>query len=142
MRGAGGTEGGVGRFLIGLLMMAVGFYLLLNAIVITSSFGFGSRLYSFQGGSYGVTSGMIMIPFIIGIGIVFYDYKKVIGWLLAIGSLSAMIVGVIASIKFAFKPMSSFDLIVILTLAIGGLGTFASSFKKAQATAVVEEKRT
>ena len=63
VRGAGGTNGGAGEFLIGLAMMCGGFYMLLNSIMVTSSFGAGMRLYGFSamGGNYAVTSGMVMI---------------------------------------------------------------------------------
>lgn len=131
MRGAGGTNGGSGQFFIGLMMMCGGFYLLLNAIIITPHFGLGYRLYGFStgGGTFSVTSGMIMIPFIFGVGMIFYNYKNIFGWLLAVGSLAALIFGVIASLQFSFKAMSAFDLIVILILATGGLGLFLKSLK-------------
>lgn len=131
MRGAGGTQGGTGEFLLGLLMMCGGFYLLLKSIVVTSNFGMGYALYGFSawGGAYAITTGMIMIPFIFGIGMVFYNAKNWLGWILAAGSLSAMIMGVIASIQFSFRAMTAFDLIVILVLAIGGLGLFLRSLR-------------
>jgi len=131
MRGAGGTQGGAGEFLLGLLMMCGGFYMLLNSIVISSGFGFGARLYSFSawGGSYGITTGMILIPFMIGIGLIFYQGKSLLGWCLSIGSIAALIMGVIASLRFSFRSMSAFDLIVILILAIGGLGLFLRSLR-------------
>ena len=95
MRGAGGTNGGIGQFLMGFVMMCGGFYMLLNAIMVTSNFGAGMRLYGFNafGGAYAVTS------------------------------------GVIASIKFTFRAMSAFDLIVILVLSAGGLGLFLRSLR-------------
>lgn len=131
MKGAGGTTGGVGEFLLGVLMMCGGFYLLLNAITVQSNFGMGMRLYgfSFYGNAIGVTSGMVMIPFMFGIGMIFFNSKNLIGWLLAIGSLAALIIGVIAGIQFHFRAMSAFDLIVILVLAIGGLGLFLRSLR-------------
>lgn len=131
MRGAGGTSGGLGSFCIGLIMMCGGFYMLLNAITVTSSFGMGMRLYGFSamGGNYSVTSGMIMIPFIFGVGLIFYNSKNIFGWILSIGSITGLIFGVISSIRFSFKTMTSFDLIVILILAIGGLGLFLRSLK-------------
>ena len=131
MKGAGGTSGGVGKFFIGLIMMVGGFYLLLNAISVTSHFTLNSRLYGFStpGGHLSITSGMVMIPFMLGIGMVFYNSKNIIGWLLAITSISALIFGVISSIHFSLKSMSAFDLIVILVLAIGGLGLFLRSLK-------------
>ncbi len=129
MRGAGGTSGGVGQFFIGFIMMCGGFYLLLNSITVVSTFGFGARLYSFSGGRFGITSGMIMIPFMFGIGFVFYNAKNILGWLLAGGSITALIFGVISSIRFSFTTMSAFDLIIILILTVGGIGLFIRSLK-------------
>lgn len=131
MRGAGGTPGGLGQFFIGFIMMCAGFYLLFNAITVSSNFGMGMRLYGMSafGSNFNITSGMVMIPFIFGVGIIFYNSKNILGWLLGIGSLAALIFGVIASIRFSFRTMTSFDLIVILVLAIGGLGLFLRSLK-------------
>lgn len=131
MKGAGGSSGGIGHFFIGLIMMCGGFYMLLNAITVTSSFGFATRLYNFNafGSSMGLTSGMVMIPFMFGIGLVFYNSRNIIGWILSLGSISALIFGVISSVRFSLRTMSSFDLIVILVLAIGGLGLFLRSLK-------------
>ena len=126
-RGAGGTTGGEFQFLIGLMMMIAGFYLLLNSIIVSTHFGLGMRLYGI--GGIGITSGMIMIPFIIGVIMIFYNSKNPFGWVLAIGSLLALIAGVLAAAQFRFSAMSAFDLIVILVLSFGGLGFFLRSLK-------------
>lgn len=127
MRGAGGSSGGTGEFLLGLVMMCGGFYMLLNSIVVRASFGFGRQIYSV--GSFGITSGMIMIPFLFGVGMIFYNSKNFIGWILAIGSLVALIFGVISSVNFSMQRMSAFDLIVILVLCFGGVGLFLKSLR-------------
>lgn len=127
MRGAGGSQGGEWQFLIGIVMMIAGFYLLLNSISIESRFGLGMRLYGV--GGVGITSGMLMIPFIAGVIFIFYNSKNPIGWLLSGGSLIALFVGVLANSQFSFRNMSAFDLIVILVLAFGGLGLFLRSLK-------------
>ncbi|MDO6765953.1 hypothetical protein [Agarivorans sp. 1_MG-2023] len=130
MKGAGGSSGGIGHFFIGLVMMCGGFYMLLNAISVTSNFGMGSRLYHFSAlGGFSVTSGTVMIPFIFGVGLIFYNSKNILGWVLSIGSLAALLFGVISSVRFSMRTMSSFDLIVILVLAVGGLGLFLRSLK-------------
>ncbi|AJQ92158.1 hypothetical protein [Gynuella sunshinyii] len=130
MKGAGGTSGGIGQFFIGLIMLCGGGYMLLNAISVTSSFGFGTSLYRVgYFGGLSVTSGMILIPFMFGVGMIFFSSKNLLGWLLAIGSMAAMIFGVIASIHFRIRPMSAFDLIVILVLTVGGLGLFLRSLR-------------
>jgi hypothetical protein len=131
MRGAGGTSGGIGQFILGFTMMCVGFYLLLNSINVYSSFGFSTPLYHLAMGNGQIvfTSGMVLIPFMIGIGIVFYQGSNIIGWLLSIGSLAALIVGVITSLQFTLRHMSAFELITILVLAMGGLGLFLRSLR-------------
>ncbi len=127
MRGAGGSQGGELQFLIGIVMMVAGFYLLFNSITIDSRFGLGMRLYGI--GGMGITSGILMIPLIAGIMFIFYNVKNYIGWVLSTGSLVALIVGVLANARFSLRGMSSFDLIVILVLAFGGLGLFLRSLK-------------
>jgi len=127
MRGAGGTNGGEWSFLIGLMMMIAGFYLLLSSISIDSSFGFGMRLYGI--GGVGITSGMLMIPFIIGVIFLFYNSKNYIGWILSAGTIVALIAGVLARSQFRFNSMSAFDLLIILTLSFGGLGLFLRSLR-------------
>ena len=125
MKGAGGTPGGVMTFLVGLIMACGGFYLLLNSIVIRANFGLGYRVYSF--GGYGITSGMIMIPFLFGVGMIFYDRRSFFGWLLAVGSVVALIFGVLSTVNFSMRGMSAFDLMVILVLAFGGTGLLLRS---------------
>lgn len=127
MTGAGGTSGGIGKFLLGLVMMCGGFYLLLNGIVVSSSFGFGTRLFGI--GGMGLTGGMILIPMIIGITMVFYNAKNYLGWLIAIGAFAALVFGVISSVSLNLRSMSAFELLMILTLAFGGLGLFLSSLR-------------
>ena len=127
MRGAGGSDGGQISFLLGLVMMCGGFYLLLNSIVVRAGFGFGYSLYSL--GGFNVTSGLVMIPFIFGVGMIFYNSRNPLGWILAIASLVALIFGVIASVNFRFRAMSAFDLMVIFVLSFGGLGLFLSSLR-------------
>ncbi|QWL03176.1 hypothetical protein JV206_02705, partial [Shewanella indica] len=58
-----------------------------------------------------------------------YSGKNILGRLLAIGSISAMIFGVISTIHFNLRSMSSFELLVILVLLAGGIGLFLRSLK-------------
>lgn len=127
IKGAGGTEGGIGRFFIGLVMMIGGGYLFLNSIQVTHQFHLGYRFYSI--GNFPITSGMVLIPFIFGIGMIFYNSKNYLGWILAISSIVMLMFGVIASINFRFRHMSAFELMMILVLMIGGLGLFLSSLR-------------
>jgi len=107
-------------------MTIAGGYLLLTSLHVVN--GFGGGLFGL--GGFRVTGGMVMIIFVIGIGVVFYDSNRWYGWALAAGSLLALIVGAIASVRFAFDGMSAFDLIVILILLFGGIGLVLRSVKE------------
>jgi hypothetical protein len=125
-RGAGGKPGGVGQFLLGGAMAIAGIYLLLSSLQVVS--WFGGRLFGI--GSFGLTSGMILIPFIIGIAIVFYDARKWYGWLLTLGSMVALIAGAVASVEFRFRRMTAFELIVVIVLLFGGVGLVIRSVRE------------
>ncbi|WP_243309908.1 hypothetical protein [Fundidesulfovibrio agrisoli] len=127
MNNAGGTPGGAGKFFLGLAMFIAGGYLFLKSIRVYHIFSFGYPLMSF--GGMRLTSGMILIPMVIGIGMIFHNARNPLGWLLGIGSLVAVCAGVIASIEFSLAGMSLFDLLVILVLLVGGLGLFLGSLR-------------
>ena len=127
IQGAGGTQGGIGRFFIGLVMMIGGGYLFLDAIQVTHHFHMGRALYSF--GGVRLTTGLTLIPLIFGIGFIFYNAKNPIGWVLSGVSLILIGFGIISSIQFRLRHMSAFELIMILILLVGGIGLFLSSLR-------------
>lgn len=118
----------LGNFFIGLIMMIAGGYLFLDAIQVTHQFSWGSALFNV--GGMRMTPGLVMIPFLFGIGLIFYNPDNDIGWLLVIATLVMLAVGIISSIHFRLRPMSVLELMMILGLAIGGLGLFLSSMRR------------
>jgi len=127
MQGAGGTSGGSGQFFLGLVMMCGGFYMLLSSVIVSSTFGLGSRLFGI--GGVGITGGIILVPLVLGIGMIFYNARNYLGWLVAVASFFAMVFGVISSVSLDLRTMSAFHLITILVLAFGGLGLFLGSLR-------------
>ena len=130
MRGAGGTEGGIGRFFIGLVMMMAGGYLFLHNIHVSVGFGMGYRFFSFWG--VGITSGMVLVPFLFGVGMIFYNARNIIGWTLAVGSLVMLSFGVITETRFHLRGMTAFELLTILVLMVGGIGLFLGSLRSSK----------
>src|SRR3954471_15501078 len=103
--GAGGTPGGIGIFFLGLAMAAAGGWLLTNQVVVTSEFfasGFMVPIVNYRMHSFGLS----LLPFIIGIGFLFFNGKSLTGWVLAIGGLSIIIVGILMSLHVYFQPTS------------------------------------
>lgn len=125
--GAGGTPGGAGRFFLGLAMLIAGGYLFFSSIRVYHVFSFGHSLFSV--GSMRLTTGMTLIPLALGLGMVFYNARNPFGWLLFLGSMLAVCVGVIASIQFSMISMSLMDMLIILALFVGGAGLFFGSLR-------------
>jgi len=95
--------------------------------MVRPQFGLGNTMYSI--GGFPVTTGLVLVPFAFGIGMIFYNSRNWLGWLLMLGSVIALVVGVIASINFSLVGMSAFDLLMILVLLIGGVGLFLRSLR-------------
>ena len=120
MRGAGGTKGGFARFFVGLAMAVGGAYLLTQRVTVTSAF------WSFFGGH---AFGLSLLPLVVGAGVLFYDGKSRLGWLLTAGGVLIVFLGILLNLRIYFEPTSLFDTLLMLLLLAGGLGLIARSLK-------------
>jgi len=118
----GGTPGGLGHFLLGLAMACMGGYLLANQVMVAGSY------WNFYGGN---TFGITLLPMLIGIGLLFWNGRSVIGWLLTAAGALFILAGVIANLHIYFQPTSLFNTIVMLVLLVGGLGLIARALRSA-----------
>lgn len=119
-QGAGGSPGGVGYFILGFIMAVTGGYLLLHQVKVTTGFW---RFFSFD--SFGIS----LIPFLFGVGILFYNGKSIPGWILTVGGFIVIIAGVIANLQIYFAPTSLFNTLVMLVLLVGGIAFIFRSLK-------------
>jgi len=120
MKGAGGTQGGVGQFLLGLLMAVGGPYLLTNQVSVSSGFWgwFGPH-----------TFGLTLLPLVFGIGLLFFDGANRAGWLLTAAGAAMILLGILMNLRIYFEPTSLFNTLTMLVLLAGGLGLVARSLK-------------
>jgi hypothetical protein len=126
--GAGGTPGGVGTFLLGFAMACAGGWLLTNQVKVSSEYFASGLILPFV--NYHMNAfGLSLIPFIIGIGLLFFDGKSVAGWLLTIAGLVIILVGILVSLHIYFQPTSLFNTLLMLVLLFGGLGLIFRSLK-------------
>ena len=116
----GGTPGGLGEFLIGFAMACLGAYLLTNQVMVVGSY------WSFYGTN---TFGITLIPMLFGIGLLFWNGRSAIGWLLTVAGALFILAGVIANMHIYFQPTSLFNTIVMLVLLVGGLGLVARALR-------------
>lgn len=115
-RGAGGTPGGIGTFIIGVIMALAGGFILTNQIIVTNSF------WSFRFFGIGVSAfGITLILFLIGVAILFFNYQSRLGWIVTAGSLLLMLFGVITNLQIYFAPTSLFNTLIMFILLVGGI---------------------
>lgn len=120
MTGAGGTTGGIGMFFTGAAMVLAGGYLLLTRVSVISG---GWSFYGYN--AFGLT----LFPLLIGIGVLFYNGRSILGWLLTLGGTLIILVGIVANLHLYFQPASLFDTLVMLGLLAGGIGLVARSLR-------------
>ena len=119
-RGAGGTPGGMLEFVIGTAMAVAGAYLLTTRVTVTSGF------WGWWGDN---TFGLTLVPLLIGIGLLFFNGRSVLGWLLVIGGAVIILAGIIANLQLYFRPTSLFATLMMLGLLAAGLGVVARSLR-------------
>jgi uncharacterized protein len=120
LRGAGGSEGGIGMFFIGFIMAVAGAYLLTNQVTVTSGYW---HLWGYN------AFGLSLLPFVVGIGFLFFDGKSVVGWILTVAGAVILFVGIIMNLDIYFRPTSLFNTIMMLVLLLGGIGLVARSVR-------------
>jgi hypothetical protein len=73
--------------------------------------------------------GLSLVPFIMGIGFLFFNAKSPTGWVLTVGGLTIILAGILMSLHIYFQPTSLFNTLAMLVLLFGGLGLVLRSLK-------------
>ena len=120
MKGAGGTQGGIAQFFVGLALAVGGAYLLAQRVTVTSGF------WSLFGGH---TFGLSLLPLVVGAGVLFYDGKSRLGWVLTVLGVLIVFLGILINLRIYFEPTSLFDTLLMLVLLAGGIGLVARSLR-------------
>jgi hypothetical protein len=116
----GGTSGGLGMFLLGFAMACIGGFLITNQVTVVSSY------WNFWGGnSFGIT----LLPMLFGVGILFWNGKSTIGWLLTVAGALFIFAGIIANMHIYLHGATLFNTMVMLILLVGGLVLIARSLR-------------
>lgn len=122
----GGTSGGFGEFLTGLLLMIVGFYMIFTNTIVSTSF------WHYQGRNL---LGPLIILFMIGLVFLFINGRSWIGMLVCGGSIVAMTVGIIMNLRFHFQSITLLSALVMFGLPAVGLGLIMRSLRAHEAAA-------
>ncbi len=113
LRSPGGTSGGLVEFLGGVAMVVAGGYLLTTRVTVSSGYW---TLWGYD------AFGLSMLPLMVGIGVLFFNARSVLGWLLLLVGSVIIVTGIVANLRVYFQPTSLFNTIIILGLMAGGIG--------------------
>ena len=117
IKNVGGTPGGTRTFLLGLVMLVVGGYLMLQLVTVHGGY------WAWGGyGSYGRTFGITLIPLLFGIGILFANGRSFAGRVLTFGGALLILAGVILNLDISMRETSLFNILLTLVLIVGGIG--------------------
>ena len=113
LRSPGGTSGGLVEFLGGVAMVVAGGYLLTTRVTVSSGYW---TLWGYD------AFGLSMLPLLVGIGVLFFNARSVLGWFLLLVGAVIIVTGIVANLRIYFQPTSLFNTLMILGLMAGGIG--------------------
>jgi hypothetical protein len=120
IQGAGGTPGGIGEFLFGFVLAVAGGWLLTNQVTVS---GGSWMLWGYP------AFGLSLLPFLVGVGFLFFNGRSIVGWLLTIAAVVIVVVGVLVNLRIHFQPTTLFNTLLMLALLGGGIGLIARALR-------------
>lgn len=104
------------QFFCGLLMLAAGVFLIFQNLDVRSSWGTGFL----HVGGYSLPNGLIFLPILIGIVMLFLMDKKVFGWIVLSVGLVIVLAAVIMSVNIHWRTTNAYIFIAMFGLAMAG----------------------
>ncbi len=114
-------------FVLGFLLFGGGIFWALNSFTVTSTWGSG------YWGIFGMRlpSGVVLIPLLIGIGLLFFMKKKAVGAMICALGLLIILISFITSIQFHAVRASLYVYILMFGMIAAGAGLLLRAlFKK------------
>jgi len=121
------------QFVAGVVMLIVGLFILSQKVVVSSGwFGYGGTIML---GGVRLNSGMIMIPFIIGIIWMFASGASFASKLFTALSVILIVASIILNTNIYMVSISMYEWVIMLVLIFGGAGfvakvLFSDAYKK------------
>ena len=106
------------QFFLGFVMLGGGIYWALNMFEVTWNWGF--RI-----GSWNMTTGVMLVPLLVGIFLMFLMEKKTIGGIIAALGVVIIIIAMINSISFHARSASLYVYVLMFGLIFAGAGLVA-----------------
>lgn len=104
------------EFYMGILLIISGLFFLLSKAVVRSGFG------GFSLGGLNVSTGLVVIPLMVGVVWLVNNPKSILARLITIAGSIFIVASIIINIRITFTTTSLFDYLIMMLLIAGGLG--------------------
>lgn len=111
------------RFFIGLILLGVGLFMFMNQVSVSSSWYSWSFL---RIGGFNFSNGLVTLPFIIGIIMLFYNSKNIVAKVVTVLGAIFIVMTVIMSINIHFERTSLYVYVIIIGMIAAGGGMLLS----------------
>lgn len=105
-------------FLAGMGLMAGGLFLIFQNTIISTNFTFMDFL------GFTPPTGIIILPLLFGIGILFFNGKSIFGWALVVLGIVTILLSIIMALRIRFKPITLYQGILMFGMTAAGAGLF------------------
>lgn len=112
------------EFYVGIVFIFAGIFFLLSKAVVRSSW------VTFTVGGINVSTGLIVIPLMIGVAWLFYNPKSFAAKLITVFGSIAIIGAIILSLRITFTTTSLIDYLIMIVLIAAGAGSLLKAFFK------------
>ena len=113
------------QFFIGIILAAVGLFMVFQCAQVSTAFGL--TLF----GSFSLPSGVVIVPLLIGIVMLFFCRKKFAAWTVTVIGILIILAALITSVRITWEKTSLFSFILMFGfIAAGGGLILKTLFKK------------
>ncbi len=122
-------------FLLGLILVGVSIFVVFQSTTVSMSW------YQYRIGSMGMPTGVIILPLLISIGVLFYNTKSLIGKYLFLISIVFIIVTLILSVKIHIQRMDMLSFVIMFGSFFAGSGLLAKTVLKSRKLSVKRQSK-
>lgn len=100
-------------------MFGAGLFMVLQNAHVQSTWGYG---YFYHIGSWGIPNGLVLLPLIIGIAMLFLMERKIFGWIVVSLGVVFILLSIILSVRVVWRTTSVYAFVIMFGLVAAGAG--------------------
>jgi FtsH-binding integral membrane protein len=109
-------------FIVGLALLCGGLFLIFQNTTLSTNFTLIDIMV------FTPPFGVVLIPFIIGVGVLFFNEKSFFGWLLTIMGLVIIVLGILMGLRIYFNKITLAQGVIMFGMTAAGAGLTLKAF--------------